>query len=47
LLFGVEPSDPVSLLTAVVTSMMTVVAACHPSARRASRFDPTRTLQAE
>jgi predicted permease len=47
LLFGVEPSDPMSLLAAVATSMLTVVAACYPSARRASRFDPTRTLQAD
>jgi putative ABC transport system permease protein len=47
LLFGVEPSDPLSLLAAVGTSMATVVAACYPSARRASRFDPIRTLQAE
>jgi ABC-type lipoprotein release transport system permease subunit len=36
-----------SLLAAVATSMLTVVAACYPSARRASRFDPTRTLQAD
>jgi putative ABC transport system permease protein len=47
LLFGVEPSDPVSLLAAVATSMITVIAACYPSARRASRFDPTRSLQAD
>ena len=47
LLYGIEPADPVTLLT--VTGALTLVAtlACYIPARRATRVDPLVALRAE
>jgi putative ABC transport system permease protein len=46
-IFGVRPSDPATLLVALVVMSMTAVAAVYLPARRAARVDPVRALRAE
>ncbi len=46
-LFGVPPTDPLSLMTAAAVLSATGMAACYIPARRASRVDPARTLTTE
>jgi putative ABC transport system permease protein len=46
-LYGVPPTDPVSLAIAAVVLALTGMAACYVPARRASRIDPARTLTSE
>jgi hypothetical protein len=46
-LYGVPPTDPLSLLTAAVVLSVAGMAACYIPARRASRVDPARTLTTE
>ncbi|HEV8147089.1 MAG TPA: ABC transporter permease [Bryobacteraceae bacterium] len=44
LLFGVKPSDPLTLASATVVLIATIMIACYLPARRAARIDPARTL---
>jgi putative ABC transport system permease protein len=46
-LYGVPPSDPLSLLAAATVLMLTGLAACYVPAQRAARIDPARTLTTE
>jgi ABC-type lipoprotein release transport system permease subunit len=46
-LYGVPPTDPVSLTTAAIVLAMTGMTACYVPARRAARIDPARTLTTE
>ncbi len=46
-LYGVPPTDPVSLAIAATVLALTGMAACYVPARRAARIDPARTLTAE
>jgi len=46
-LYGVPPTDPLSLATAAIVLAITATAACYVPARRASRIDPARTLTIE
>jgi putative ABC transport system permease protein len=46
-LYGVPPTDPLSLLAAAVVLSVAGMAACYIPARRASRVDPARTLTTE
>ncbi|HYE84822.1 MAG TPA: FtsX-like permease family protein, partial [Vicinamibacterales bacterium] len=43
-LYGVPPTDPLSLGAAALVLALTGMAACYVPARRASRIDPARTL---
>lgn len=45
MLFGVEPTDPASALTAVAVLVAAVLLAAWIPARRAARLDPTRALR--
>jgi putative ABC transport system permease protein len=47
LLYGVEPSDPVTLFAVALVLTGAAVAATLPPARRASRVDPIETLRIE
>jgi putative ABC transport system permease protein len=47
LLFGVAPSDPVTVVGASLTLLAIASAASWIPARRASRVDPARTLRSE
>jgi predicted permease len=47
ILYGVPPTDPLSLLAAAVVLSVTGMAACYVPARRAARIDPARTLTTE
>jgi len=46
-LYGVPPTDPLSLATAAIVLTLTGMAACYVPARRAARIDPARTLTNE
>jgi ABC-type antimicrobial peptide transport system permease subunit len=46
-LYGVPPTDPLSLATAAIVLALTGMAACYVPARRAARIDPARTLTNE
>jgi ABC-type antimicrobial peptide transport system permease subunit len=46
-LFGVSPVDPVALIGAALLVAGVAVAAAAMPARRATRFDPSRTLHYE
>ena len=46
-LYGVPPTDPVSLTIAAIVLAITGMAACYVPARRAARIDPARTLTTE
>ena len=43
-LYGVPPSDPLSMTAAALLLGLTAMAACYLPARRAARIDPARTL---
>ncbi|HKK08956.1 MAG TPA: hypothetical protein VKA44_08735, partial [Gemmatimonadota bacterium] len=45
LLFGVTPTDGLSLAVAAVVLLVTAVAAAYLPARRAAGLDPARTLR--
>ncbi|HWI16198.1 MAG TPA: FtsX-like permease family protein, partial [Vicinamibacterales bacterium] len=47
ILYGVPPSDLVSLGAAAAVLMLTGLAACYVPAQRAARIDPARTLTTE
>lgn len=47
LLYGVQPGDPASILTAVATMLVAVIAAGYVPAHRASRIDPAGALRSE
>ena len=47
ILYGVPPWDPLAILGATTTLALTTLLAGYIPARRASRIDPARTLQAE
>jgi putative ABC transport system permease protein len=44
ILYGVTPSDPVTIAASVLVLSLTVLAACYLPARRAAAVDPMRTL---
>jgi len=46
-LFGVEPTDPLVLMTAAAAVLATAVAASVAPARRAARVDPAAALRQE
>jgi ABC-type antimicrobial peptide transport system permease subunit len=46
LLFGVAPSDPVTLAIAAATLVIATLSACLVPARRASRVDPMEAIRA-
>jgi putative ABC transport system permease protein len=47
LLFGVTPTDPATLVAAVVALVAVGIAACYVPARHAARVDPMRALRNE
>ena len=47
LLFGVQPTDPVTLVAVVATITVVAVVACGLPAWRASRLDPNVVLRSE
>jgi putative ABC transport system permease protein len=47
LLFGVEPTDPVTITAVVIVSLTTSALASYWPARRATRVDPAEVLKAE
>jgi putative ABC transport system permease protein len=47
LLFGVQPTDPVTLVAVVATIALVAVVACWLPAWRASRLDPNVVLRSE
>lgn len=47
LLYGVEPTDSVTLVSVVLSSLAAAALACYWPARRASRVDPVEVLRAE
>jgi ABC-type lipoprotein release transport system permease subunit len=47
LLFGVAPTDPLSLGLALVLGMLGAFAACVLPARRAAAIDPAQLLRSE
>ena len=44
-LFGVQPSDPVTMTSVIVVMMMVALAAAYLPARRAARVDPIVALR--
>jgi putative ABC transport system permease protein len=46
-LYGVPPSDPLSIVTAAMVLSLTGLGACYVPARRAARVDAARTLTIE
>jgi macrolide transport system ATP-binding/permease protein len=47
LLFGIKPGDPASIVIAVATMLIAVIAAAYAPAYRASRIDPLIALRSE
>jgi predicted permease len=47
LLYGIRPTDPLTLIASTVVLMSTAILACYLPARRAARFDPMVALRSE
>jgi ABC-type antimicrobial peptide transport system permease subunit len=47
MLYGIQPTDPTTLIAATVILLAIAIAAAYGPARRASRIDPMQALRHE